>query len=236
MTLVCVVCGVDFEKRSHTRDANLCCSRACGFQLQRQRGAAAKIETAKRRAALPRATYECVCKICSVSFVSARRGVKFCSESCRGDDARESSRKYQAAKFKLHRTNNPLPLTTHRCARCSVTFTVRGASRQKFCSLRCSNSEHGGVHAQRAKRFGAARDWTLKNQAVFERDKWRCQLCGQATPKRLRGSQQPNAPEVDHIIPLSAGGGHVWSNVQCACRDCNGKKGAKVLGQLRLAM
>jgi 5-methylcytosine-specific restriction endonuclease McrA len=69
---------------------------------------------------------------------------------------------------------------------------------------------------------------------VFERDRWRCQLCGVVTPKRLRGTFDPRAPELDHIIPLAAGGEHSYRNTQCACRSCNRAKGAKPLGQLRL--
>lgn len=65
-------------------------------------------------------------------------------------------------------------------------------------------------------------------QQVFARDGWKCQLCGVDTPRRLRGSYEPNAPELDHIVPLSKGGGHTWANVQCACRACNSAKGASL--------
>src|SRR5690606_28730512 len=36
---------------------------------------------------------------------------------------------------------------------------------------------------------------------VFERDGWRCHLCGQRTPKGLRGTYEPTAPELDHVVP-----------------------------------
>jgi len=36
---------------------------------------------------------------------------------------------------------------------------------------------------------------------------------------------------VDHIIPLARGGRHVASNLCLACRSCNSKKGAKILGE-----
>ena len=69
---------------------------------------------------------------------------------------------------------------------------------------------------------------------VLARDGWRCKLCGKRTPKRLRGTTHPDAPEIDHIIPLALGGAHSYANTQCSCRDCNGKKGARVLpGLLR---
>lgn len=69
---------------------------------------------------------------------------------------------------------------------------------------------------------------------VFERDGWRCHLCGCKTPRRLRGTYDPRAPEIDHVIPLAAGGAHTWGNVKCACRKCNGEKSDRPLGQLGL--
>lgn len=56
---------------------------------------------------------------------------------------------------------------------------------------------------------------------VFDRAGWRCQSCGCDTPKALRGSMHDDAPELDHIVPISQGGAHAYSNVQCLCRVCN---------------
>jgi 5-methylcytosine-specific restriction endonuclease McrA len=67
---------------------------------------------------------------------------------------------------------------------------------------------------------------------VFKRDRWRCQLCGRKTLKQHGNT--PDSPELDHIVPLALGGEHTYVNTQCLCRDCNGKKGARVAGQLRL--
>ena len=70
----------------------------------------------------------------------------------------------------------------------------------------------------------------MKTIAVFERDGWRCQICGCDTPRELRGDRRaPNAPQLDHIIPMSKGGGHTWDNVQCACARCNNQKHARIL-------
>lgn len=71
---------------------------------------------------------------------------------------------------------------------------------------------------------------------VFDRDRWRCHLCGCKTPRRLRGTNEPNAPELDHIVSLADGGSHTWGNVACACRACNGAKGARSVGQLDLGL
>lgn len=67
---------------------------------------------------------------------------------------------------------------------------------------------------------------------VFARDGWRCKLCGIKTPPALRGTYKANAPELDHIVPVSKGGAHTYLNTQCACRKCNGLKSDRPLGQL----
>ena len=49
---------------------------------------------------------------------------------------------------------------------------------------------------------------------VYEIDGWRCRLCGSGRDLT-----------VDHIVPVSKGGGTVWWNLQTLCRSCNSKKG-----------
>jgi 5-methylcytosine-specific restriction endonuclease McrA len=87
--------------------------------------------------------------------------------------------------------------------------------------------------AAKLRRRGAAVE-TIDPVKVLIRDRWTCQLCGAATPKRLRGSYDDRAPEVDHIVPIAAGGEHSYANTQCACRRCNLDKSDKPLGQMRL--
>ncbi|GIU83287.1 MAG: HNH endonuclease [Acidimicrobiales bacterium] len=52
----------------------------------------------------------------------------------------------------------------------------------------------------------------LSRRAVFIRDGHRCQYCGGP------------AESIDHVIPRSRGGRHVWENVVACCRTCNAKK------------
>lgn len=89
----------------------------------------------------------------------------------------------------------------------------------------------------RARRVGHLRGGdTIDRQALFQRDKWTCQLCGGRAPKRLIGTRDPFAPTIDHIIPLSKGGPHTWDNVQCAHARCNMSKRATLKGQLRIPL
>lgn len=57
--------------------------------------------------------------------------------------------------------------------------------------------------------------------SICERDHWHCYLCGVHTPRELRGTYDDRAPEVDHVVPLAAGGAHSVDNLRCACRKCN---------------
>jgi 5-methylcytosine-specific restriction endonuclease McrA len=89
-------------------------------------------------------------------------------------------------------------------------------------------------HIDRARKHGRRYGyWNVMR--VFTRDRWTCQVCGVKTPKKLRGTQDPNAPELGHIVALSDGGDHLIENCQCECRSCNSAKGARAKGQLWLA-
>ncbi|MGE3807155.1 MAG: HNH endonuclease [Gemmataceae bacterium] len=115
-----------------------------------------------------------------------------------------------------------------------------------YCSESCAKAAYRGSQAFKAhKRARRKADKYRRRASVIERfdplevlarDRWRCQLCGVKTPERLRGTYQPNAPELDHIIPIALGGSHSRANTQCACRSCNGTKGARELGQLLLVV
>ena len=57
----------------------------------------------------------------------------------------------------------------------------------------------------------------LTRRTVFQRDEFKCRLCGSGD--RL---------ELDHIVPFSRGGKHDESNFQTLCKPCNRKKGARI--------
>ena len=54
----------------------------------------------------------------------------------------------------------------------------------------------------------------LSRRAIFYRDGFKCQYCG-GESKDLT---------LDHILPRSRGGPHVWENVVSACIPCNHRK------------
>src|SRR5258705_5769661 len=64
----------------------------------------------------------------------------------------------------------------------------------------------------------------LSRQGVLARDGHRCQYCGST------------AETLDHVLPRSRGGRHVWENLVAACRRCNHTKADRTLDELGLLL
>jgi 5-methylcytosine-specific restriction endonuclease McrA len=231
----CIVCGAPPRKGQASRGGSgaliLCCSRECGRVYRAHKGAKARARKAAT-VGLSRAMHSLSCG-CGVVFVSRVKSAKHCSPECRKASAKA---RYQA---RIDLNLGPLckPLREVCCTSCGANFM---ASRKRtYCSPQCSKRMARRAYGKKARHRCAKRGVphaAIDPLAVCKRDGWRCQLCGRATPARLRGRNLPNSPEVDHIVPLAdpLTPGHVWSNVQCACRDCNIAKSSRPVGQLRI--
>ena len=64
----------------------------------------------------------------------------------------------------------------------------------------------------------------LNRRSVFARDEHRCQYCNGP------------AESIDHVIPRSKGGEHVWENVVAACRPCNVRKRDRLLPETSMVL
>ena len=62
-----------------------------------------------------------------------------------------------------------------------------------------------------------SREVRFTRRNIFYRDRNRCQYCGRVFAQ--------SALNLDHVVPLSRGGGSTWDNVVCACVPCNTRKG-----------
>jgi 5-methylcytosine-specific restriction endonuclease McrA len=68
------------------------------------------------------------------------------------------------------------------------------------------------VRLRRFVRVPYHRRLAVSRRAVMARDDGACQYCGRF------------ADSIDHVVPRSRGGTHVWENVVAACRPCNLRK------------
>jgi hypothetical protein len=64
---------------------------------------------------------------------------------------------------------------------------------------------------------------TFTDLEIYERDKWRCQLCGEPVNRSLV-YPDPKSASLDHVIPIAKGGGHTRVNCQLAHLGCNSSK------------
>lgn len=118
----------------------------------------------------------------------------------------------------------------HVCTVCGCFFTAKYPT-TKYCSDRCRKQRY--KTKRRYKNITIDNDITLEGLAL--RDDQTCQLCGCAVDwsdkKYVDGTVicGDSYPSVDHIIPISLGGMHAWSNVQLAHRICNTKKSNKIV-------
>ena len=64
----------------------------------------------------------------------------------------------------------------------------------------------------------------LSRRAVLQRDAHACVYCA------------AKAETIDHVVPRSRGGRHVWTNVVAACRKCNHKKADRLLIEIGWTM
>lgn len=216
--LGCRHCGLSFEP---TQPSALYCSKRCKVSGWRQANPdrVAQYRANERKVSPYFAGY---CAHCGAAFGSKRKRMH-CSSKC------ENAAHYQRYKV------STAP-ATRKCASCCKIFAAQPHKTRptEFCSAPCRQSSKRAQKDRRNAKLRGATVETVNPLRVFERDGWRCQLCGVKTPKAKRGTYADDAPELDHIQPLARGGEHSYRNTQCACRRCNGAKSDRPLGQTLL--
>jgi 5-methylcytosine-specific restriction endonuclease McrA len=69
----------------------------------------------------------------------------------------------------------------------------------------------------------------LTHEALRARDGDLCYYCRRVMSfeKAKPGAMPPDKASLDHVTPLSRGGGHTFENTVLACLQCNFEKNAK---------
>lgn len=77
------------------------------------------------------------------------------------------------------------------------------------------------ARALRRARIAGVKTEPIDRHIVFERDEWKCGICGEHVPLEQAS--------LDHIVPLAKGGDHLYANCQTAHLKCNLSKGARLM-------
>lgn len=162
---------------------------------------------------------------------------------------REEARLAKSLEPSVYQLSRMLLLDdVHVCKVCGKEYTLReymestGSRYYRdsgYCSADCRDAynkervkiRHKGrrdSHRHRAVKNGCAYDSSVTLAKLIKRDGLRCALCGEMCDLNDHSWSEysgPKYPSIDHIVPMSKGGGHVWSNVQIAHIICNSEKG-----------
>jgi 5-methylcytosine-specific restriction endonuclease McrA len=199
----CYVCGERYLNKTNSK--GYCCSRKCGDTMLRWRG--------ERTRALTQARQELA------NWAKPDRIIGF--------------------KSRIAKLRRRLERKAATCATCGCHIEQSPISGWKrYCSKACRpvNEDVKRKHrkiakAKRRAKMRGAHCESVDPLKVFERDGWKCHLCGKTTDATKRGTWHQDAPELDHIIPLSKGGPHTYANTACSCRSCNNSKSNKIVRQ-----
>jgi 5-methylcytosine-specific restriction endonuclease McrA len=110
------------------------------------------------------------------------------------------------------------------CLWCGNSEPFISVGENDGCSSECSQKIERHFHQyQRQLAFrNADRVEDVRRGRVYHRDKGICQLCGVAVPPPGSCSpNNPNAPQLDHVVPLMLGGDHTYDNIRLAHNACN---------------
>lgn len=223
---VCEVPGCGATYRATDKDQRTC-SRRCGWMLH-------WIEAGKP-VSMPRLhgqhTDLVVCPVCGRR--SEKKGNRVYCPPCHEAFVLAS----RALSWAQNLSANP----TRECLQCGAAMPRGPGCGGRATCPTCAKANAKALdaatrnHRKRARKAGVNYE-PVNKWRVFERDGYRCHICGRKTSKR-GGPFSPRYPTLDHLVPFAARGPHSYANTACACRECNTWKGAGVSpngDQLRL--
>lgn len=220
MDRTCRGCDAAIVPSGRERNPKLWCSPRCRNAARRRDPAIAEAERERRRLAPRSSVFIRDCEICAVPFVGRGPRATRCTRACSLEANRRASKAdYEARKdFHLARIYR---------IRDAYTPEQRDAhlaeARRRNRSAGYSEAKRASDQRRRAVKL-AAKTEQFTNPEIFERDGWRCGICGKKVNKSL-AYPNPLSPSLDHVVPLSRGGDHVKANVRLAHLTCNVVRG-----------
>lgn len=209
----CIYCGANFES---SRPRRIYCSKKCGREAVRKPPAPVRDCTGCGSTLGDyRSTY---CPSCSQR---SRHGWQGGKELVLWHPTATKHPRVQA----LVHTMSRRVFKARSCVICSAQFITTGNG--ITCSERCEHANTRDIRSnhrhKRRERIKSTQREPVRRVAIFIRDKWTCQLCGEPIEQDLTWPHKMY-PSLDHIVPLSNGGGHSMDNCQATHFLCNVRK------------
>ena len=212
-THTCARCGNEFVRRNSHKDALKYCSQEC-YIRDRYGPLKPNKELTEEN-----------CRVCGVAIPLSSPSLS-CSKSCR---------------IMYRRLKHAERMAQRRwtCKQCGRTWLGRRASVCQECRTIASRET---VRARRTQKKAAKRGARVQTfgrnitlRRLIERDGIKCAICGRKTNMQAHYLSD-DYPSVDHIVPVSHGGTHSWTNVRVAHRGCNSVRSDKPSGAIQTAL
>jgi len=205
----CKNCNREYKPRA--KEYVTFCGRDCSYEYLSAHGRPERKNTRIIVSILKRK-----CQQCESRFTSLH-GARYCSDDCRTEQARMAAKPQDR---------------TRDCKQCGEQYTVpHDEYLTAFCSDDCKQDQLRHQRSKHKARRRALERTTRVDSIgwveIAERDGYQCNACKCETPRKLRGTCEDSAPELDHVHPLSKGGSHTADNLQILCRLCNQMKSDK---------
>lgn len=207
---VCECCGQHFERGKRGPEPRYCSPR-CRTRDWRGQGPPATGTT---------------CARCGVPIKLPRR--RWCSLACA---------EIATGQRRAEPRPAPAPCAESGCDRLSTTRGLCGThynrtyypdSHKRWPAKAETTRRNNHIKSgrRRAKVRHAAAE-NIERDVVGDRDGWRCGICRRRVNRKLT-YPNPRSPSIDHVVALSDGGAHVYSNVRIAHLVCNVKRSNRV--------
>lgn len=242
----CPYCGTPMNNPRRKQCGALACKRAFNAERMREYQRRYKEKHGHYQTRLydkgkPR-QHTIICQQCGREATVTKRTARYCSHTCWYEASHASHCQIELSWNPLLATPRVAPVVAPRplrrrwfgaCCPMCATWFVTDNPRHHHCSPRCGRrADKDKRRALERKAFVAP----VNRMQVYERDHWTCQLCCKPV-MRDEVVPHPQAPTLDHIIPLSRGGTHEPANVQLAHFRCNSiKSDGNLVGGEQLAL
>jgi len=211
-TAECKWCGHEFSRMVLTQQQMRTCSPEC------KRALMLKVLVCK--------IHVPICTWCGSPFSTRRAGViKYCSSQCRAKGGYVASRDVQLAIKRERYVLKPPHIII--CIDCGETSSVKGSVKRcpscRVINARAAKRDYEKRRDARKRGVNGVKTECIKVAYIYDRDAWRCGVCGKRVDKALAYPHLMSA-SLDHIVPLVHGGTHTKANVQLAHFICNSIK------------
>lgn len=173
--------------------------------------------------------YKVKCKKCGGVIERSRATIM--QHNLRCEHCAEEMAKQEELQRLINVLRNAVESKTPKTCECCGSVYYSPYFNQKYCSDRCRRKRKKSYRVKgyrsRAKKYKVPYVPGITLNAVANRDKGICQLCGKPvdwSDNTWGDSFGAMYPTIDHIVAMANGGGHTWDNVQLAHAICNSYK------------